>query len=577
MPVDASSLDLPRRPGVYLFKAANDRVLYVGKATDLRSRVQSYFSSNPDRLKIPELLKRSDDVEIIVTNNPSEALLLERQLIRQHKPRFNSMLKDDKSYPFLAFTNEEIPRILYTRHPPADALRWGPFPDAGAAKRVVQLFRRHFGIRDCKELLPQGCLSMHIGLCAGPCIDAEGYDGRVDAAVKVLNGDGRELLARMIADMELQSESMDFELAAKTRDLIGSVQTTLRQQVISSRFYRDCDAIGFASRGDLGVITVLHAEDGVVKAQETWPMIHRDDIGESIARFVSEHYAERRPPILILSPTPVGDWLKTWLAERRGSTVEVRVPHRGDLATLRRLADQNAEIQVDRHQRKQSGSLEQRAADEAAALLGKESMDHLVCFDMAQLQGDERVGASVVLRKGRPAKKEYRTYRVKGEAKDDLRMMREVVERWLKKQEEWPDLLLIDGGETHLSTITNLLREHGMDDRIPLATLAKREETLHRPGRPPIVLQRSGRVLVHARDEAHRFVNTYHRKRRGRGTLRDPLEEIEGLGAKKLQALMRYFGGRKGIDAANVEQLQNVPGIGPSLAARIHGHLSRKN
>ena len=569
MAVSLESLDLPRRPGVYLFRNSDGRVLYVGKATDLRNRVRSYFSSNPDRAMIPELINKSANIDCIVTNNPSEALVLERQLIREHKPQYNSMLKDDKSYPFLALTNEAIPRILYTRHPPVDARIWGPFPDAGAAKRVVQLLRRHFGIRDCKELLPQGCLAMHIGLCSGPCIDSTGYSQSAAAAAQVLDGDGRQLLETMVEEMESQSAAMDFELAAQTRDLIDSVQITLRQQVISSKFYRDCDALGFSSRGDLAVITVLHADAGVVKSQEAWPMIHRQDIGESIARFVAEHYVNRVPPRLLLSPTPLGEWLEGWLSERRSRPVEVRVPARGDLATLRKLADQNAQVQLERIGNKQSGSLEQRAADDASELLANESLDHIVCFDMAQLQGAERVGASVMFNNGRPEKKEYRSYRIKGDALDDLQMMREVVGRWLKRQESWPDLVLLDGGKVHLDTIHKLLKENGVSDRFQLAALAKREETLHRRDLEPIILDRRGRVLVHARDEAHRYVNTFHRRRRGRVAISDPLQEIPGLGAKKLQDLMRHFGGRKGIKRASIEQLCAVPGIGQALAQRI--------
>jgi excinuclease ABC subunit C len=243
------------------------------------------------------------------------------------------------------------------------------------------------------------------------------------------------------------------------------------------------------------------------------------------------------------------------------------------LENLATLARQNAEIQLQRMASKSSGSLEQRAADEGAKTLGMNQLDHIVCFDMAQLQGDERVGASVVMRNGRPTKSEYRKYIVKGDALDDLRMMKEVVVRWAKRQEEWPDLLLIDGGETHLSTIHQALEEHGWADRFPLAALAKREETIFRNGAEPLVLDRSGRVLVHARDEAHRFVNTFHRKRRSRTRLSDPLEGVEGLGAKKLQTLLRHFGGRKGIEHAAVAELITVPGIGPALAERIYEAL----
>ncbi|MGB1954183.1 MAG: excinuclease ABC subunit UvrC [Candidatus Poseidoniaceae archaeon] len=575
MPVDAASIDLPASPGVYLFKTNEGRVLYVGKATRLNERIRSYFASNPDRQMIPELVSRSDDVECIVTTTPQEALILERQLIREHKPRFNSMLKDDKSYPYLVLTAEEYPRIMYTRHPPKKSHRWGPFPNAGAAKQVMQLLRRHFGIRDCKELLPQGCLAMHIGLCTGPCIDAEGYNEQVSMVKKILNGEATELLEELGKKMDDCSTNMMFERAAYYRDQIRSIRTTIGQHVVSSKLYRDCDAIGFAEQGDLAALIVLHADEGVVKGQEVWPYVHRGDIGETVSHFVSEHYLNRRPPRLLLTPTPLLDGLQEWLDERRGSAVEVRTPVRGDMVTLRTLADQNAKIQVTRLSNKSSGSLEQRAADEAALLLNVEQMNHVVCFDMAQLQGDERVGASVVMRNGRPAKKEYRTYIVKGDALDDLRMMKEVVERWMKRQEEWPDLLLLDGGQTHLDIIRKLLQEHGIQDRFQLAALAKREETLFRDAKEPIVLDRRGRVFVHARDEAHRFVNTFHRKRRKKSRLGDPLENVLGLGAKKLQTLIRHFGGRQGISNASIDDLKTVPGIGPSLADRIHEALHR--
>ncbi|GIR00771.1 MAG: excinuclease ABC subunit C [Methanobacteriota archaeon] len=573
MPVTLDKVDLPAKPGVYLFRNADERVLYVGKATVLSQRIRSYFSSNPDRAMIPELVRNSDDIECIVTNSPQEALILERQLIRQHRPRYNSMLKDDKSYPFLALTKEEFPRILYTRHPPKKSWKWGPFPNAAAAKQVVQLLRRHFGIRDCKELLPQGCLAMHIGLCAGPCIEAGDYAQRVKNVRRILNGDASELIEELAQEMDERSNAQEYEIAASIRDMIKAVRTVTSQQVILSKVYRECDAIGIGIKGDLAAIVVIHADDGVIKGQESWPLIHRGDEGDSISTFIVEHYTNRRPPKILLTPIPISTTLQEWLNERRGAIVDVRVPMRGDFVTLTNLAKQNAKMQVERLANKASGSLEQRAADEAASLLSMNSLDHIVCFDMAQLLGDSRVGASVCLRNGRPSKKEYRTYTVKGDALDDLRMMREVVERWIKRVDDWPDLLLIDGGETHLAIIAKLLEKHGVRDRMQLASLAKREETIHREGHDDIILDRRGRVLVHARDEAHRFVNKFHRKSRSRNRLSDPLEGVSGLGAKKLQSLIRHFGGRQGIKHASVADLKTVPGIGPSLAQRIFDSL----
>ena len=560
MPVDPSSLHLPTQPGVYLFKTTEGRVLYVGKATHLKDRVRSYFAKNPDRAMIPTLVKKADQVDCIVTGTPGEALILERQLIREHKPRYNSLLKDDKSYPFIALSTHKYPRIMYTHHPPKDAERWGPFPEAKAAKTVIKLLRRFFGIRDERDNLPFGYIESP---------ETDDYAERVRAVQSVLDGEAIILIKNLQKEMDEHSKNLQYEAAARSRDLIAAVQQTLAQQVIHSRFYQDCDAVGFANQGDLGTAVLLSTEDGIVVGQVQYPLMHRGDVSESVCRVLSEHYAQRKPPKTVLVPAPIGEWMESWLSERRGTKVEVRNPQRGELTKLRKMADANAEAQLMRNQLKESGSLEQRAADDGAQLLNMDQLNHIVCFDMAQLQGDERVGASVCLRNGRPDKKSYRTYTVKDASMDDVRMMRHVIERWLKRQKEWPDLLLLDGGLVHLNDIYNLLLTEGLSEIVTLAALSKREETIHRMGLDDLVLDRRGRVLVFARDEAHRFVNNFHRKRRGRKGLADPLEAVDGLGAKRLQALLRHFGGRQGIEHASPEDLTAVEGIGPALAERI--------
>ena len=467
MAVNPDSLDLPRKPGVYLFKRADGRVQYVGKATNLRSRVGSYFAAKQKREKVPTIVAESNDVEYIVTQNPSEALILERQLIRKHKPRYNSMLMDDKSYPFIAFTGHEHPRVIYTRHPPKNSQRWGPFPDAGAAKQVIRLIRSQFGIRDCQSYFERMSCNAYWAL-HGPCIEPEGYDQQVRAASSVLDGDAGVLIEALQEEMDRASAELDYEVAAQKRDLIQAVNTTLSQQVIHSRFYQDCDAVGFSSVGEVAVVLILHTQDGVIQGQVNYPVLHRGDIVASVSLVLSEHYANRRPPKTLLVPAPLTDSMIDWLSERRGKKVTVRNPQRGELAKLRAMADANAEIQATRQSTKRSGNLEQMAADQAAKVHGFDSLDHIVCFDMAQIQGKERVGAAVVFRNGRPSKKEYRTYRVKTDVEDDLRMMQEVVERWLKRQQEWPDLLLLDGGETHLKHIHAMLTSHGLGDRFPM-------------------------------------------------------------------------------------------------------------
>ena len=575
MGLQSQNLDLPREPGVYLFKNKLKKVLYVGKATDINSRVKSYFSPNPDRLMIPKLVESSEIIDYIVTSNPDEALILERELIRQHKPRYNSRLKDDKSYPLIILTDEEYPRIMYTRNPPKGSRIWGPFPNVGAAKQLIQLLRKQFGIRDKDCHGKDGCLSMQIGLCRGPCIDPEGYPKIVKIVTNILDGKGNQIIKELTNEMNKFSEKREYENAANHRDLIRAIQTTLSQRIITSRFYRECDAIGFASRGNLGIITILHTKKGIVQGQQTWPLIHRGDIEDSICRFLSEYYSTNVPPSLILLPCNISDFLSSWLLKRRGSRVELRVPKRGKLIELKDLADKNARIKLEKDFKSSFGSLEKRALNECANYLEIESLDHIVCFDMSQLQGDVRVGASISLRLGKPEKSEYRKYKVKGKQLDDIHMMIEVVGRWIKNQEKWPDLLLIDGGKTHLDYIFDLLKENELDEEILIAALAKKEETLYRVNKEPIVLDKRGRALIYARDEAHRFVNQFHRKSRHKNILKDPLENIEGLGAKKIQVLQRFFEGRQGLLNASIEDLCEVPGIGRSLAERIFTGLSK--
>ncbi len=573
MAVEKDSLDLPRKPGVYLFRNNDGRVMYVGKATEIRTRVASYFSGSDGREMVPRLIEGSDEVDFIVTKSPAEALSLERNLIREHKPKFNSRLKDDKSYPFISLTKEEFPRILYSRHPPEGSRSWGPFTDAGTAKRIIQLLRAQFGIRDKDCRGKDGCLAMHINLCKGPCYDPEGYPNIVRAVTGVLDGNATVLIKSLQKEMDRASDNLNYEKAAYVRDMISSVQRSLSQQIIHSRFYQDCDAIGFSSLGDSGIVVILHAKDGVVQGKTEYPLIHRGDVSESVSLVLSEHYAHRKPPKILLLPTQIGVSTQRWLKSRRGGAFEARVPMRGDLSKLRMMADRNAEILVVRAQKNSSGSLEQRAADDCADLLELESVNHIVCFDMAQLMGSERVGASIVFRNGRPSKKEYRTYKIKGDSADDLRMMEETVLRWARKQDEWPDILLLDGGETHLSTIRRALVDNNLNEKFVLAALAKREETLFIEGRDPLILDRRGRVLIHSRDEAHRFVNQYHGKRRRKSSIRDPLEEIDGLGAKKIQSLLRHFGGSRGIEHASIEELKAVDGIGTSMARKIRQHF----
>ncbi len=576
MPVDLNSLDLPAGPGVYLFKNHAGRVLYVGKATDLQTRVRAYFSPSPDRKMVPILLQESDWIDCIVTPTASDALVLERELIREHRPRHNSMLKDDKSYPWIALTKHAIPRLQYTRNPPPNSRLWGPFPDAGSAKKLVQLLRREFGLRDCNELLEQGCLSMHIGLCSAPCINDSGYLDDVNAAAAVLDGNAKVIKESLLKEMDAAADLLNFERAAVLRDTIAKIQRMLSQNVVSSKFYQECDAMGIATAGDLAVVSILHANNCVVGGKTDHVLRHSGDDVETFERCIDAHYEALIPPPLVLLPAIISAEIKDELSIKRGSSVEIRIPRKGDLAILRKLADQNAQVRLERAIRRHPSNDPVAAAKECAEALDLESLERLVCFDLAQLQGIERVGASIEYHHGKPEKAMYRKFTIRSDALDDLSMMREMVGRWLNHQSEYPDLMLIDGGKTHLKIIYELLQEKGLSDRIPLGALAKKEEILHRVGYDPWKVDKRGRILIMARDEAHRFTNHHHRTRRKRRHLKDPLSEILGLGPKRQRNLLRALGGRSGIEKAGIEQLSRVEGIGKELAARIYQHIHPK-
>ena len=558
-------MELPSEPGVYLFKRGDDRVLYVGKATNIRNRVRSYFAKNPDREMIPILIHESQRLDYIVTNTPTEALVLERELIRSNQPRFNTQLRDGKTYPYIALTSHEKPRIEYTRRPSKKSFFWGPFADAGAAKLIVKSLRRHFGLHDKTDKPP-------FGFVEGG--GEEDYKERVRLAKSVLDGDARILVKRLQSEMDRHSRALRYEKAGHVRDQIASLKSAMSETVISSRIYQNVDACGFSHSGDNGCVVILHAKDGIVKGQSEYHIqVGLGDVSDSISLVLSEHYSNRKPPKKLLLPSPVGEEMESWLSEQRGSRVEVKVPIRGELKKLRKMADRNSEIHLTRAAGNRS--MEKKSADDGAKLLGLKSLEKIVAFDMSQSIGKQRVGASVVLRDGRPCKEEYRTYKVKGDAKDDLGMMSEVVSRWAKRQTEWPNFVLLDGGETHLSAIRKTLEEMGLLGLFEVGALAKKFETLYLHDREGIVLDRRGRIFVYSRDEAHRFANTYHRLRRKKSALSNPLEEVDGLGAKKIQALLRAFGGLKGIEFASVKDLTEVKGIGKEMAERIRASLRR--
>jgi excinuclease ABC subunit C len=592
---------LAAAPGVYLMRDARGNVIYVGKAMRLRDRVRSYFQT-PRGLdgKTRELVRQIADFEVIRTDTPTEALILENELIKRYQPRYNVMLKDSKTYPYLKITDEEWPRIISTRRIVADGGRYfGPYTSAGSAYRTLNLLNRLFPYRKCDKRITghdEVCLYYHLHQCGAPCIslvDRETYMQAIEGAAKFLNGRADEILQTLEEEMAQAADAWNFERAAELRDRIAAINHVLeRQKIVSpNRDNADVVAIAKGEGGDAGV-QVGFLRGGRLFGSEFFPMQARveDSPSEILNSFVSQFYADAAvvPPALILEhdvPEEEKSVLASWLADRRGGTVDIVVPKRGrkrDLVTMvARSAEENLE-----QSRLKFLSDEQRmtaAMSELADALDLPRMPRRIeCFDISTLHGTNSVGSMTVFEDGRPAKKEYRRFAIKTVAgTDDFAMMREVISRRFRHAGEddgdakWsalPDLVIVDGGKGQLSAALAGLADVGWNEQAIVA-LAKENEELFVPGNPaPIILPRDSQALFlvqRVRDEAHRFAVSFHRQRRSKSSFASRLDEIPGLGPKRKQALLRRFGSLKAIQAADTDELAAVPGMTRLVAELI--------
>ena len=608
MSVQDTLATLPRRPGVYLMKDASGEILYVGKAKELRSRVRSYFRSDTSHsIKTLELVRRVEEIDTLVVGSEAEALILEANLIKEHRPRFNIHLRDDKRYPYIKVTVQEpFPRVWVTRTIRDDGARYfGPFTGVGSMRAALGVIKRLYTVRSCRYRLPKEapdrpCLDYHIGRCKAPCVGFQteaDYRAMTDEIVQILEGDTERLRAMTEGRMRAASEALEFEAAARYRDVLEGLDTIARQQRVHRVGGGDHDVVGVARDGELAVGVVMRIRAGVLLGRDALRFDEAADASdeEVLAAVMTRHYLGRGgtvaydPPAEILLP---GAWedrevFEEVVSERMARRVHLRRPKRGEKARLIELATTNA-----RH------ALEDAVGAAASVASARDRADEvlfdlqerldlkvvprlMVCFDISHNQGTDVVASAVVFENAEPKKRDYRHMRIQGSwGNDDFASMGEAVTRWfsrrLEEEEPLPELCVIDGGKGQLNAAVAALGDVGLGD-VHVISLAKREEEVFVPGRgDPVVIDRRERalqLLQRIRDEAHRFAVSYNRKLRSKRTIRSQLAEIPGVGTRRQQALLTRFGSLKGVREATEEEIARVPGFSRVLAARIRTYL----
>lgn len=582
---------LPDKPGVYLMHDTDGRVIYVGKAVVLKNRVRSYFRSGANQSpKVKAMVAKIAEFETIVTSSEVEALILECNLIKKYRPRYNISLKDDKDYPYLKLTvQEDFPRLYIARRRLRDGARYyGPYADAGAMHEVLRLLKTMFPLRSCRKMNQERpCLNYHLKKCLAPCaglVDREEYRRMIDSVCMVLDGRTAELERELKRRMKLAAENYAFEEAARLRDQIQAVAKINESQKAVSANDEDMDVAGLGQDVTGYSVQLFFVRKGKLIGRDNFFLRAEEESEEDIiTAFVKQYYngASFVPPKIILTCLPEPDekaLIESWLAGKAGRNVELVKPQRGVKKELLALAEENAVKLLSERLRRGSLALEdeQQAADELREALGLEKpLCRMDCFDISHTQGSETVASMVVFRNGSSSKRDYRKYKIlSAEGKpDDFKSMQEVVYRRYKDYEDLPDLVVIDGGKGQLSSALEVIRGLGLTD-LTVVGLAKREEEIFKPdASESIVLKRDSAALhliQRIRDEAHRFAITYHRKLRGKRNLVSILDHVEGIGPKRRQALWKAFKTLEAMKAAGVEELAAVEGMNKAAAATLY-------
>lgn len=595
---------VPVQAGCYIMQDQRGAVVYVGKAKNLRARMRQYLSESDERYHVQFLMRRVAQIDFLVTSNEKEALLLENSLIKQHKPRYNFRLKDDKTYVRVRVdVQHAFPRLTITRNVRKDGARYfGPYSDTRAVRDVVRQLQRLFPLRTCSDAVlasrERPCLYHQMGQCAAPCVDlvsSEDYREIVQEVVLILEGKRSEVERRLLERIQRLADALEFEQAAVLRDRLYALRKTLeRQRTVQAAGENDRDVFGVYTQGRYSQVQALFYRGGALIGGRTFSFSrHETATEEMLGSLLLQYYADNSeipPEVLLPLPIEEAETLEEILSETRGARVTVACPQRGEKRRLVELAERNA----------RSSFEERRLADKANAdlleqmrtALGLSNTPHRIeCFDISTTQGDKPVGSMVTFEDGAASKQRYRRFAIRQvEGQDDFAMMREMLLRRYRRavdENDLPDLVLIDGGKGQLNVAVAALSDLGVED-LEVASIAKSRaegdgrspERFFRPGRKnPIILPQNHAVvllLARIRDEAHRFAVTYHRKRRSKAAFQSSLLEIPGVGRERARRLLKTLGSLAAVKAAPVEEIARVPGVGENLARTIKEHLERR-
>ena len=609
---------LPYKPGVYIMHDAHDAIIYVGKAKVLHNRVRSYFRANIGRgPAIDSMVRQIAYFEYIVTDSEMEALILENNLIKENRPKYNTMLVDDKTYPYIKVTvGEEYPRILFSRVRKKDKARYfGPFPSANAVHDTIELLNRMYGLRDCNRLLPRDigkerpCLNYYMGRCKGPCAHGnttpEEYGQSVEMALKFLSGNYKEIMEDLTARMQKASDAMDYEEAMHWRDLLNSVKQVSQRQKMSGGVGEDKDIIGFAMEPEnndaAGVVQTFFMRGGRLISREHFYMNHVGGKTQEtiLSEFVKQFYAGTPYiPSQIMLPCEIEDrqLIEEWLTGRRESKVEILVPQKGEKEKLVSLANENAALILskDKERMKREEGRTIGAVREICDLLSLDSAERIESYDISNISGFANVGSMVVYEKGRPKRSDYRKFRIKSvSGPDDYACMHEVLTRrfthGLQERQQlqaegqgdefgsftrFPDLILMDGGRGQVNICLQVLQELGLS--IPVAGMVKddRHRTrgiyFHNVEIPIDTHSEGFKLITRIQDETHRFAIEYHRSLRSKEQVHSRLDDIPGIGPARRRALMRTYENIQDIAEAQVEELEKIPEISHGQARQIY-------
>lgn len=610
MSLDDTLAGLPTSSGVYLMKDDTGQVIYVGKAINLRNRVRSYFqSSRGHSPKVQRMVECIADIDYFVTGSELEALILECNLIKKYRPHYNVRLRDDKTYPFIRVTvHEPYPRVFMTRTVVRDGSRYfGPYTDVSAVRETLRMLKTLFPLRQCSRKFDadaparRPCLNFHIRRCLGPCarqVEPGLYREMVDEVVLFLEGRQVDLIESLRRRMQAAADSLDFEQAARLRDQMRAVEKVVEKQRIVSDAATDQDVIAFATDPWGACVRVVFVRDGKIVGSEHFMLGGADgaDEAEMLSAFVKEYYSEDSViprELLLQAAIDDADILEKWLAGRRGGAVSIKTPQRGARRKLVDLAAENAREYLARARAAEQSEMRTRMdglAELAAYLKLDAPPARIECYDISNLQGTDAVGSMVVFEEGRPAKSQYRRYRIRQvEGQDDFAMMGEVIRRRLARATgdsphpsfaHLPDLIIVDGGKGQLNSaaaVVDTMAQAAGLPQIPVVSLAERnEEVFVRGQSAPLTLPRESkslRLMQHMRDEAHRFAVAYHRALRGKKGITSELAEVPGIGKKRLVALMREFGSLDALAQASEAEIVSVQGMTAPSARAVWEHL----